>query len=201
LRSEFFLAAVLSAWIWGALAAAVEEAQEPGMYRNYAERGVVTFDRVLGDPRAIPMEQLVPALLAAIDQLSKYPRPGGAPEIHRVDRAVIEDMVCAGKCAVRASYRPSEGIYLDQTMQPESNVFHRSVLLHELVHYVQDLANERGDMEPCKRWYYREIEAYAIQKQFLMLIGSPIRVAYSANKSTCDESIESRATKRLNDVQ
>jgi hypothetical protein len=199
LRSEFFLAAVLSVWVSGASAAALEESQAPGMYRSYTEPGVVTFDRYLGDPRAIPMEQLVPALLFAIDQLSKYPRPGGGPEVHRVARAVIEDMVCAGKCAVRASYRPGEGIYLDQTLQPETNLFDRSVLLHELVHYVQDLANERGDMEPCKRWYYREIEAYAIQKQFLMLIGSPIRVAYSANKSPCDESIESRATKKLND--
>ena len=63
--------------------------------------------------------------------------------------------------------------------------------------YVQDLANERGEMEDCKRWYYREQEAYAIQKQFLVLVGSPVRVGYSANRSTCDDKVEQRTAKSL----
>ncbi len=65
-------------------------------------------------------------------------------------------------------------------MNPETNVFARSVLLHELVHFVQDINRELASVRDCERWYRREQEAYAIQKRFLEMIGSQIRVAYSA---------------------
>lgn len=171
----------------------------PGMYSNYGEPGVTRFGQALGEAGAMPMEQLVPALLAAIDRLSKYSRPETAPEIRRVARKRIAELACVRPCGVRAIYHPGEGIYIDERMQPETDLFDRSVLLHELVHYVQDIANERGEMEPCKRWYFRELEAYAIQKRFLMLVGSPVRVAYSGRASPCDESMGSEAATSIYD--
>lgn len=185
-------------------AAYLEAAQQPsrggevgaGMYSDYADPES-RHDKFLGDAAELTSEQLLPWLLRAVDELSKYPLPKTLPRIQRVPRAVIEDMVCAGECQALATYRPGEGIFIDERMQPETNLFDRSVLLHELIHYVQDLANERGEMEDCKRWYYREQEAYAIQKQFLVLVGSPVRVGYSANRSTCDDKVEQRTAKSL----
>jgi predicted HD phosphohydrolase len=104
-------------------------------------------------------------------------------------------LACTSKCGVLATYQPGEGIFLDERLKPETNLFDRSVLLHELVHYVQELNHERGDAKPCERWYHREVEAYAIQKTFLMLVGSPVRVGYSANKSTCDALDDQQASK------
>jgi len=187
----------LIAVVLAALALNLEAAQPaartgndaPGMYSSYGELGVAGSDQYLDDVRAIPMEQLVPALLGAIDKLSKYPRPETMPEVRRVARERIAELACVRPCGVRAIYHPGEGIFMDERMQPETNLFDRSVLLHELVHYVQDLANERGEMEPCKRWYFREFEAYAIQKRFLMLVGSPVRVGYSGRTSPCDDSL------------
>jgi len=48
------------------------------------------------------------------------------------------------------------------------------------VHFVQDVNRELASVRDCERWYRREQEAYAIQKRFLEMIGSQIRVAYSA---------------------
>lgn len=160
----------------------------PGMYSNYGEPDVTGLGQALGEAGAMPMEQLVPALLVAIDRLSKYSRPETVPEVRRVARERIAELACIGPCGVRAIYLPGEGVFLDERMRPEADLFDRSVLLHELVHYVQDLANERAEMEPCKRWYFRELEAYAIQKRFLMLVGSPVRVGYSARTVPCDHS-------------
>jgi hypothetical protein len=165
----------------------------PGMYSTYTDPAKVSLARRLGDGSAMPLEQLVPALLGAIDQLSKYRSPAIQPEIYRVARARIAELACPGPCSVRAIYHPGVGIYIDERMQPESDLFDRSVLLHELVHYVQDLANERGELEPCRRWYFREMEAYAIQKRFLVLVDSPVRVAYSGRPSPCDDSLGSGA--------
>ena len=164
-------------------------AESVGMYSNYADDGSVVSRKYLGNAGVDVLSQgeLMPALVSALDQLSKYHRPVALPEVIRVSHERIEAMVCNAKCGALAAYRPGEGIYLDERLQPETNLFDRSVLLHELVHYVQDMSDEHGDMRPCMRWYQREQEAYAIQKIFLFMTGSPTRVGYSANKSTCDD--------------
>ena len=167
-----------------------------GMYSNYLVEDSSAFDRYLGDTRPLTEAELVPALMSAIHQLSKYPRPANVPEIFRVPKERLQELACtSSKCGVLATYQPGEGIFLDERLKPETNLFDRSVLLHELVHYLQELNHERGDAKPCERWYYREIEAYAIQKTFLTLVGSPVRVGYSANKSTCDAQDDQRASK------
>ena len=165
-------------------------ASEPARtYGNYVNDGSITSRKYLGNAGADELSEaeLMPALVSALDQISKYHRPVALPEIIRVSHERIEAMVCNARCAALATYRPGEGIYLDEKLKPETNLFDRSILLHELVHYVQDMNGEHDDMRPCMRWYQREQEAYAIQKIFLGMTGSPTRVGYSAHKSTCDD--------------
>lgn len=160
-----------------------------GMYSTYGDAGVVSR-KYLGNAGADVLSEgeLMPALVSALDQISKYHRPVALPEVIRVPHERIEEMVCHAKCGALAAYRPGEGIYLDERLKPETDLFDRSILLHELVHYVQDMGDEHGDMRPCMRWYYREQEAYAIQKIFLFSTGSATRVGYSARQSTCDDT-------------
>jgi hypothetical protein len=156
-----------------------------GMYSTYVDTRERFFGDNLRDTYPIPMDDLLPALLDAINYISKYSLPEELPPIYRVPHSKIEELACGKACAALAAYRSGEGIYLDDALKPESNLFARSVLLHELVHYVQDVSNELVTAKPCERWYRREQEAYAIQKRFLALVGSPMRVGYSAG-STCD---------------
>jgi hypothetical protein len=162
-----------------------------GMYSNYANDGGVTSRKYLGNAGAeeLSASELMPALVSALDQISKYHRLVALPEILRVPHDRIEAIVCNARCAALAAYRPGEGIYLDDTLKPETDLFARSILLHELVHYAQDMNGEHGDMRPCMRWYQREQEAYAIQKIFLFMTGSATRVGYSAHGSTCDDDV------------
>lgn len=171
------------------LAFPVIAAEPARTYSNYVDDGRTKFDTNPGDTGPLAEGQLLPALLSALDQLSRYARPVSVPEIYRVPHEELQRMVCGAPCAALATYRSGEGIYLDDKLKPETNLFDRSVLLHELVHYLQDMNNEHGDMKPCERWYHREQEAYAIQKRFLITVGSPVRVGYSAHKSTCDDDI------------
>jgi len=156
-----------------------------GMYSTYIDTRAPYFGDELSDAYPIPMENLVPALLHAIDHLSKYPMPNELPRVQRAPHEKIEQLACGKPCAALAAYRAGDGIYIDEALKPETDIFARSVLLHELVHYVQDVSNELASLRLCERWYRREQEAYAIQKRFLVLVGSQIRVAYSAG-SSCD---------------
>ncbi len=158
-----------------------------GMYSTYVDTRTRFFGDYLADTYPIPMQELLPALRDAIHHLSKYTLPDTLPLVHRVPHAMVEQLACGKACAALAAYRTNEGIYLDEALKPESNIFARSVLLHELVHYGQDISNELAHTRPCERWYRREQEAYAIQKRFLMLLGSQMRVAYSAG-TACDQS-------------
>jgi hypothetical protein len=151
-----------------------------GMYSTYIDTRVRFFSDDLAKARPMSIDDLIPELLKAIDHLSKYTVPDELPAVHRVPHTKIAELACGRECAALGAYRSGEGIYLDEALRPETNIFARSVLLHELVHYVQDVANELGSAAECERWYRREQEAYAIQKRFLMLVGSEYRVAYSA---------------------
>lgn len=157
------------------------------------------FERLLSGPDPIEMDRLLPALLDAIRELSQYPVPDALPNLFRIPREALEAMSCVGKCAVQANYRPGEGIYLSEDLQPETNLFARSVLLHELVHYIQDLREVRAHQPECLRWYYREVEAYNIQRRFLLRIGSPIRVGYLPDRTACNNELNLQPTTTLYD--
>ena len=152
----------------------------PGSYSNFTDTGDRDLSRRLGIPDYIPMSELLPNLLTVIDQITKYRAPDSLPDIKKVPHSVIEDYACGEPCAALAVYRSGDGIYLDESMDPETDVFARSVLLHELVHYVQDIHKELAGLEDCERWFRREREAYHIQKRFLGMVGSRIRVGYAA---------------------
>lgn len=150
-----------------------------GMYSTYVETRSRYFSDDLRKPHPMLLEDLLPSLMEAIDRLSKYTIPDSLPIVHRVPHEKIEELACGGeKCAALAAYRSGEGVvYLDESLEPETDVFARSVLLHELVHYVQDVSDEFVDAEPCRRWSRREQQAYAIQMRFLSLAESEAVVA------------------------
>ena len=150
----------------------------PGMYSTYIDKRNRYFSDDLRSSQPIAMEDLLPSLMEAIDRLSQYPIPDSFPPVHRVPHEKIEELACGGKkCAALAAYHSEEGIYIDNALNPETDVFARSVLLHELVHYVQDVSDDFAGAEPCQRWSRREQQAYAIQMRFLALAESESVVA------------------------
>ena len=130
---------------------------------------------------ATSLEGLVKQLSAAIDHISRHRIPKDVPSVRRISHAELESYVCETNCAIKAWYKPGEGIFLDDSLQPETNVFHRSILLHELVHYFQDKSGYYRDANPCDRWLHRELDAYDIQNRYLNAVGHPSRVAYAGN--------------------
>ena len=56
---------------------------------------------------------------------------------------------------------------------PVNDVRARSVLLHEMVHYLQDLHGRFADSRPCVRFLLREREAYAVQNRYLGRYSEP----------------------------
>lgn len=170
------------------LAAPVHAGANVGGYSKYVDPDGIRQDFAFDTAPAKSLGEVVRTLSRAIDRLARYRVPKDAPNIYRVPHAELENYVCRAHCSIRAWYKPGDGIFLDESLKPESNLFDRSILLHEMVHYFQDRAGEYASMEACERWFHRELDAYTIQNRYLGMIGHPSRVAYSGDNCSNMES-------------
>jgi hypothetical protein len=186
-RIVFVLAGL---WALALAGAAARAADAPAMYGTYraSDTDRQLFDRAFDTRPSANLDELVRDLSRAIDMLSRYRVPKEPPRVYRVPRAEMENYVCGSNCNIQAWYKPGDGIFLVDTLQPETNLMHRSILLHELVHYFQDTALTYGDRSTCERWFQREIDAYDIQNRYLGVIGHPSRIAYTGDNCASMES-------------
>jgi len=164
----------------GALAG--DEPAIGGMYSTYAAKSDSIGSDPAFDTSPDPnIDSVVKQLTRAIDRLSRYHVAKDPPHIYRVPHAELENYVCGTHCSIQAWYKPGDGIFLDERLKPETNLFHRSILLHEMVHYFQDMSGEYANMSPCDRWFHRELDAYTVQNRYLGVIGHPSRVAFTGD--------------------
>jgi hypothetical protein len=169
-------------------------APNAGMYASVQAPQSARLYRLIDRSEIDSMPQLVDSLLNTISAMSDYAKPGTAPPVTKVSRAEIERTICSGPCPVKAWHMPGEGIFMDDRLSPETDLVHRSILLHELVHYLQEINGEGASMDECDRWLYREREAYRLQNQYLGLIGNStsyhLMVAneswIASNRNTCE---------------
>lgn len=126
------------------------------------------------------MPEVVTALVFWLLQFTSYPRPETLPTVTRLPHAELEQMACGRPCPVLGLYAGGEVIYLDDSLDPEHDRWARSVLLHELVHYVQKVNGRYDDMDPCDAYNFREREAYGVQNRYLARIGEEPRAGVHA---------------------
>ena len=135
----------------------------------------------------IALSDLVSGLISVITTLSGYSAPAWQPDIHRVPRTQIQQMVCDRPCATRAAYIPHLGIFIDSALDVENDRYARSILLHELVHHAQTLAARFDSLDPCEGWNAAESEAYEVQDKYLQHRHAAIRYA-RARLATCSSA-------------
>lgn len=129
--------------------------------------------------------KLLAVLLSWTVNLSSYSHSGEASEILFKPHTFFVDIACNGnkKCDAIAWYDSDRTIYLDKRLEENMDAFTRSVVVHELVHYLQDISGKYSKMD-CELYVQREAEAYSVQKQYLNKIAGKF-VAMYANYFPC----------------
>jgi hypothetical protein len=114
------------------------------------------------------MEALVAVLLAWIHATAGYVAPERPPLVQLVQPRLIADIMCDSqpKCPVLAMYLHGNTIFLDDRLDVHGNDYHTSILLHELVHYVQQQTGRFREGN-CDSWIKEEQEAFRIQTAWL----------------------------------
>ena len=145
-------------------------------------------------PRLAGLRVLAKQLLSEIEHLSRYWASKQLPPITLVSQDEINRVVCKQPCAVRAAFLPVRGVLLADTLDPINVPLDRSILVHELVHFLQEINNRYSELTPCKRWFQREHEAYAVQNQYLYRINANRHVGGMLEPSMCrDEPDEKKS--------
>lgn len=121
-------------------------------------------------------DSFIAALLTAIQAISGYAAPTTLPEIVFLPPAMLEQRACVGPCQVYGWFPPGETIYLRSDIDPLNDLWARSILVHEIVHYFQQEnistrprskkifhRHASESLTPCQLWLNREYEAFTIQ--------------------------------------
>lgn len=135
--------------------------------------------------------KLMAELLLAIRALSGYEPSAGLPDLVFLPHAALAQQACERPCQVYGWFPPGRTIYLDDRLDPLNEVADRSILVHELVHFLQ---RESGSFPPsgdCHTWMARERQAYDIQLRWLKQQGvsrkALARIGFGPWKLSCPE--------------
>lgn len=111
--------------------------------------------------------QLLAKLLTMAMALTGYSGPAQPPAVEFVPHVELREMACEGPCNIRGWYAGGSTIYLDDRLDLEDSLWDRGIVVHEMVHYLQEQSGAFGVAPTCQRWLEREEEAYAVQRQWL----------------------------------
>ena len=123
--------------------------------------------------------QMITVLLSWTVHLSGYPHPGNAPEIQFRPHVFFIEHACIGNtnCRVAGWYDNAGIIYIDERLKGQDDAFTRSLYVHELTHYLQDI-NNKYENKDCSDHQKREREAYSIQRRYLNVIAGTFSAIY-----------------------
>jgi hypothetical protein len=121
------------------------------------------------------MDKVIAVLLAWTVSNSGYPTPSEPPALEYRARADFAEEVCPAEavhCVPRAYYRDgARTIVLHEAYRGLEDARARGLLVHEMVHYLQDLSGGWGE-KTCQNWMRRESEAYRLQLLYLVSQGA-----------------------------
>jgi hypothetical protein len=143
-------------------------------------------------------DDLLAVLLSWAVTLSGYPAPSQPPEVVKVPHAFFVTNACGGReCKVYGWYAGGKKIYLDERMDPQAQLLASSVVVHEMVHYLQGLSRNGGvpakgaaygELLSCTDAVAMEREAYGVQREFLHRYGVYQPVGLSMLGVGCDSN-------------
>lgn len=110
-------------------------------------------------------------LLAWSLLLTGYEDPGGYPPVNFASEEELNHMICPSApngCGIKGVYVDGQ-IYLDSADDLKESVYARSILVHEIVHWLQDQQRDYPEygQTACELANQREVEAYGVQNAYL----------------------------------
>ena len=118
---------------------------------------------------------IISSLLNWIELNTSYNTKNFKTKIVEVSKKELQKIACGGKCPIIAFYKPEEAIYISK-MNFEKNYCNQSILLHEMIHVLQNKKIEN---------VFKEKEAYLLQNKFLLEKSDSENLHFNLNVRKC----------------
>ena len=133
------------------------------------------------------MDELCAVLLSWAVTLTGHAVPDQKPAVNFVPHSYLQRAACGGReCQVLGWYPPGDTIYLDDRLDPEHDLVASSVVVHEMVHYLQHLSGKHHAPYSCEEAVAMEREAYQAQRDYLLQDGVYHPVGASMHHVGCE---------------
>jgi hypothetical protein len=118
--------------------------------------------------------------------LSGYSGPAAMPTVSAVSHFRLSQDACAGReCKVMGWFPPGATIYLDERLDVRNDLYASSILVHEMVHYLQQESKKYAAPYTCDDAIKMEHEAYAVQREYILRYGDYMPVGISMHSAGC----------------
>jgi hypothetical protein len=132
------------------------------------------------------MNELYEVLLSWAVMLTGYEMPAERPQIVMASHSYLEQVACEGRrCKVMGWYPSGTTIYIDERLDVRDNLYASSIVVHEMVHYLQQASGKHSADYSCAEAIAMEREAYAVQQAYLIRYGVYRPIGSSMHYSHC----------------
>lgn len=144
------------------------------------------------------MQELLYSLMVWAVTLTGYEQPVELPTVEALSHQQLVKTLCDDQFCTAVAYYDTETqtIYYDERMQLQQDQSARGFIVHEMVHYLQDINGELiPDEMSCEERIEKELEAYRVQQFFLQEHRQPtlqidLAVAVLANVCKTNDVME-----------
>ena len=122
------------------------------------------------------INELIVALLLWITSHTEYKNPIKYPAVEFIEQKKLSQLACKMDCEILA-YTPIEPkykIFLSNKLDPLNDVCHRGILMHEIIHVLQEEQGVFSDYELRTKKHMREMDALVNHNIFLSQYGKKI---------------------------
>ena len=122
------------------------------------------------------INELIVALLFWITSHTDYKNPIKHPAIEFIEQKELSQLACKTDCEILA-YTPLEPkykIFLSNKLDPLNDICHRGILMHEIIHVLQEEQGVFSDYESRTKKHMREMDALVNHNIFLSQYGKKI---------------------------
>ena len=132
-------------------------------------------------------DELHATLLSWAVDLSGLPAPQQPPLVQHMPHAFFVESACHGhECKVLGWFPPGDTVYVDDRLNPRGNLLAASIVVHEMVHYLQYRAAAQGLEFSCAQSIALERQAYGAQREFITRYGVYRPVGASMHQVGCE---------------
>ena len=122
------------------------------------------------------LNELIVALLLWITTHTDYKDPKKLPVVNFIEQKKLSQMACGRECEILALTpdNPKYTIYLSKKLSPMNDICHRGILLHEIIHILQEDQNIFTNYDMKTKKHLREMDALVNHNIYLSQFGKKI---------------------------